>query len=383
MDKQVYITKCPDYSEASIARAVDECLAAFGGVAGIAGDSPKKILVKPNLLLPRGPEDNSTTHPAVVTAVARRFVEAGHSVVIADSCGGVYNKSILSTLYKKTGMEFAAEKAGATLNYDTSEVRRDAIDGEAVKEFTFIRPAVEADLIISVAKLKTHGMTYYTGAVKNLFGTLPGLAKVSMHQRFTKRERFCEMIVDIERTLRPAFSIIDGIEGMEGKGPSGGRTKKAGVMLAARNPHALDLAGCSVMGLDPRLAPTIVAGQKRGLAPKTADELEILGTPIGKVVTKFEPASSNSSAFIGLVPSFVRPFAEGLFFSYPKVDREKCVGCGNCARSCPREQIVVANGKATIYHDRCIKCYCCHELCPVKAISFTRRANKRGKTHES
>jgi|GEM_PF-775868 len=157
----------------------------------------------------------------------------------------------------------------------------------------------------------------------------------------------------------------------------------AGVMLAARNPHALDLAGCSVMGLDPRLAPTIVAGQKRGLAPKTADELEILGTPIGKVVTKFEPASSNSSAFIGLVPSFVRPFAEGLFFSYPKVDREKCVGCGNCARSCPREQIVVANGKATIYHDRCIKCYCCHELCPVKAISFTRRANKRGKTHES
>lgn len=329
-----------------------------------------RVLIKPNLLMRRTPDEATTTHPAFIASLVRAVKKRGGKVTIADSPGGPYTRAALRGIYAATGMGDMAEREQVTLNETTDAVERVNENGVRCHSFQIIRPVAEADVVISAAKLKTHAMTGYSGVVKNLFGSIPGLAKPEFHYRFPDKKDFGHMLVDLCETIRPTFSFIDGIVGMEGNGPSGGQPKAAGITGAALNPHALDLVMARIIGFSATEVPTLSAAIERKLCPAEIGALEVTGERVETLLTPFEKPDSASLDFMETIhmPAFLRKPLKRLFTPRPVIMRSACIGCGKCAESCPRHVITIRDKKAQIAYAHCIHCFCCHEMCPVKAI---------------
>lgn len=191
-----------------------------------------KIVIKPNLVMKRAPEDAATTHPALVEAVIRQLQQLGaQDITIAESSGGPYAEPLLKSLYETCGMAEAARRTGAKLNLGTGS-REIGGNGQVTRRFTVIDPIADADLILNLCKLKTHCMTVLSGAVKNLFGCIPGLMKPELHMRYPEKEDFCRMLLDLSAALPPVISFVDAVEAMEGDGPTGGRKSMWGLPSA-------------------------------------------------------------------------------------------------------------------------------------------------------
>jgi len=350
MENRVFIAKCKDYEQIQVNAAVDRVLDAFGG-AGAILNGRKKVLVKPNLIMPRKPEDAATTHPAVIEAVCAAFIKAGAEVSIIDSTGGPHTKMILRLLYGRTGMKEAAKNSGAKLSFNTKSKKVEYAEGRIMQKFDLLAPVVDADLVVSVAKVKTHGFQAMTGCVKNLFGCIPGMGKPMLHRKYAKREDFAGMLVDICGYIKPGFNILDGIYGMEGAGPTAGTPKYMGAILGGVSPYAADLALCFLMGLRTDSVYTIGEAAARRLAPENAGSLTWLGENPEEFRTNFKPAVNHKN---DNVPEIL----------------ENCTGCAECARICPMKCIKIIDKKAVITGKNCIRCYCCHEFCPAKSISL-------------
>ena len=186
----VAMVQADDYSQQTIERAVRRVFAELEISPELFRG--KNVLVKPNLLMRRRPEEATTTHPQVMRAVILRLQEMGaKQVVIADSPGGLYTPAQLRSIYSACGMQQVAEETGALLNLETGSARVPALDPKMCTEFNLIDPVRQADVIVSVGKLKTHCMTGLSGGVKNLFGCIPGLQKPQLHYRYQNRDDFC------------------------------------------------------------------------------------------------------------------------------------------------------------------------------------------------
>ena len=283
------------------------------------------------------------------------------------------NSPALKAVYRACGMAKAAEDSGAELNFDFGETTVPAAGrAEIAGEFKIGTYITGAELTINIAKLKTHTFMRMTAAVKNLYGAIPGLAKAAYHAKITERDRFGKLLCDLCDTVAPDFSVIDGIIGMEGEGPGTGDPKFAGVLIAAENPYAADLAAAAVIGLDKKRIPTVMEGIARGYTPESVQELSLSGAEPSAVAVRFEPPPMMSkSGLLSLLPGRLKAPIKRFVEPYPIVG-EKCIGCGDCARACPKHVIKIADKRAKIDHSGCIKCYCCHELCKYKAIGLRR-----------
>jgi len=348
MESRVYIAKCKEYSQEQVSDAVGRVLEAYGGAEAMLGGG-KRVLVKPNILIPKKPEDAATTHPAVVGAVCAAFIKAGAEVSIIDSTGGPHSKMVLRLLYGKPGMKVAAKQSGAKLSFDTTSRAVTYPEGKLLKEFELLTPVHDADLVISLAKAKTHSFQAMTGCVKNLFGCIPGMGKPRLHRKYPNREDFAAVLVDVCSRVNPAFSILDAVYGMEGAGPVSGDPKFIGAIVGGFSPYAVDLAQSYLMGMRTDSVYTIQETISRGLIPSDPKELTWLGDDPEPIRTSFKPAIGHKSDAI------------------PKI-LENCTGCGVCARICPMTCIEIAKKKAVIKEKDCIRCYCCHEFCPLRAI---------------
>lgn len=371
MDNRVSIVKCESYGEARA--AVDTALKPFGGMRAFVkpGD---RVVIKPNYVAGRKPGDAATTHPAFLNAVIRAVEEAGGIVIIVESPGGAYNATLLKSVYKECGAYEAVEGTSALLNLDCSFRTVHYSEGKTIKSAEIITPILDANVVISLPKLKTHSMTAYTGAVKNMFGVIPGTHKAEMHFRLKDRKPFCSMLVDLCECVKPELSIMDGIWGMEGNGPTSGTARHIGLVMAAANPHALDLAACRIINYEPDEVTTLKEGIVRGLIPDSADKLEIIGENIEELVIKdyVKPESHFNLLKLLNLPSSINSVVENLLSSRPKPDYSMCTGCGECARDCPTKVISMENGKPVIDKKRCIRCFCCQELCPAHAMKIYR-----------
>ena len=348
MDTRVFIARCDEYEKA--AEAVGRILEAFGGAETILNGC-KRLLVKPNLVMPRKPDDATTSHPAVVEAVCLAFIKAGADVTIIDSTGGPHNKMVLKLLYGKPGMTQMAKKIGVKLSYDTSIKTVPIPNGRVVNELELLTPVLDAQMVISIGKAKTHGFMSMSGCSKNLFGCVPGLGKPRMHRKLPNCEDFAGMLVDLCEFINPGFSILDGVWGMEGPGPTGGVPKRMNVIAGGISSYAVDLAQCHLMGLRRDIVYTIHEAASRGLAPEDPTQLTWLGDDPEPLRTNFKPALEHKT---DAVPTIM----------------DNCVGCGDCARICPQHCITIQDKKAVLDGKNCIRCYCCHEFCPAKAISL-------------
>jgi len=215
-----------------------------------------------------------------------------------------------------------------------------------------------------------------SGAVKNLFGTVPGLKKAEFHMRFPDKDNFADMIVDLCQTVKPTFNIIDGIVGMEGDGPGSGTPRQIGVLMAGENPYTIDMAMCAMMGFDPSVLPIQAAAIRRGIVPPQLPEGTVVGDLwLYKSLENFVLPQSYRIDFGDRVPRAIRwatPTVEKLLAPKPKIIKNKCIGCGQCRDICPQHTITIENKKAKINMTNCIRCFCCHEMCPVKAIDVKR-----------
>lgn len=332
-----------------------------------------KVVIKPNLVVRAEPDSGAVTHPLVTAAAAACLQELGASVLIAESSGGVYTQAALRSIYTGTGYTEMARQYEVELNYDCSSGELKAPDGLRCKGFTVITPVLEADVVVDICKLKSHCMTGLSGAVKNLFGCVPGLMKPELHCRFPEKPHFGEMLTDLCCAVKPEFCIVDGITAMEGNGPTGGHPRHMGVILSGRNPFAVDVACAELISMKPEEIYMLRSAMERGLSPRSAGELEVLGESLETYIQKdFVQPESKTSNFIEKLPRFLRPLATRLASPAPKIRKEECVGCGKCAESCPQHTIHIEDGKASIDYKGCIRCYCCHEMCPKHVIDIRR-----------
>ncbi len=372
----VYIKKQPDYSLPQVTGAVTEILQ-WGGIdKKINADTT--ILLKPNMLSKSSPDKAVTTHPVVVEGVINRLLSFGakaENITIADSSGGPQNPVVIAANYKGCGYTDVADRCGVNL-YTKLESTTVKTDGVMVKEFELLTPVVESDIIINLPKFKTHVMTAMSGAVKNLFGTVPGLKKAEFHMRFPDKDNFSNMIVDLAQTVKPHFTIVDGIAGMEGDGPGSGTPREFGVLLGGENIYYIDAVICNMMGFKITTPPIMTAAVKRGLVPMEIPQGTVQGdVEMYTTIDNFSMPKSYGVDFSHRVPRPIRwatPAVEKLLAPKPKINNAACIGCGKCRDICPQHTITVDKGKAKINMTNCIRCFCCHEMCPVKAIDVKR-----------
>lgn len=341
----------------------------------------QQVLIKANLLSKKKPEDGVTTHPMVIRAVCEYVIDQGAKAVIGDSPAGPFKVDSLQGIYAATGMLTAATQSGAELNYNVGYQTVTLKDYKTLERIELIDAVLEADVIIDVAKLKTHVMMTYTGAVKNLFGTVPGLTKASYHMKLQEPQHFANHLIDICQRVKPALSIIDGIVAMEGDGPSNGTKRKLGYLLGGQNPYELDYVACKLVGIEEEKVATIVESVKRGLLSKdqiTGDfgdkemnRLELEEKIRQLMIHPFQKPQVQSVNFLhGKIPRFLENFLIKHSKSKPVFVQSKCIGCGKCAQSCPAKIITIQNQKATTDLQGCISCFCCHEVCPVDAVEI-------------
>ncbi|MDV0443512.1 DUF362 domain-containing protein [Methanorbis rubei] len=364
--------RCDSYERDVVAAAVAKAVAAACGLPIVAG---KKVLIKPNLLSDAGPDSSATTHPEIVYAVCKMVLDAGGIPIIADSPGAgiVYTPRTLRRVYERSGITAAAADLGIEPSLDTEFSEISFPEGKVMKRFSIIRAATEADVIISVCKLKTHMFTGFSGAVKNTFGVVPGHDKAVFHSRFPKSDGFSEMLVDLNELIRPDFVVMDAVVGMEGNGPMGGEPKHCGYVFASSSIYALDVSAQRLIGMEPERIGTTAAAQRRGLldlnsVEEVGDEVVPI-TDFALPPTYFVP--QKNTWFRRMILS--RLFQMGKVYApAPHIVKEKCIGCRQCVRICPKKAVELREGKAVINLRNCIRCYCCHEMCQEKAIDLKR-----------
>lgn len=366
---EVAVVRCRDYGQDAVDNAVHEALNLIGGLAQWIkpGD---RVLLKPNILSSKPPEAGVTTHPAVIKAVIRAVQKAGGIPLIGDSSGGmIAGQSPTRVSLVTTGIQAAAEETGAqVINFDMAGVIESPNPGGRIPVYYIAKPILEADVVISLPKLKTHSATLFTGAVKNMYGTIPGFRKAEYHRMAPKPTDFAEVLVDIFARSRTKLAIMDGILAMEGNGPAAGPTRNLGLLVASSDCVALDAVASSIIGFRPQDIATTRVAAVRGLGEAELGKITVLGMPLAEAqVTDFE---LPSNAMMEIMPDFVIKGLLGVLKARPEVDPARCTGCEFCIQNCPVGVMRIQNKAPAIEYDKCISCLCCQELCPQRAVEL-------------
>lgn len=361
MASKVAVLRCKDYNRDTVFNAVHEILEMFGGI-GYFVKRNQNVLLKPNMLSAKEPEMGITTHPIFLEAVCREVQSVGGRVWIGDSPSGAIKG--VKRYWENTGFLEVAERTGAKLiNFEVGGIEIRKVGEE---RYHLARAVFEADVVINLPKFKTHGFSLFTGAIKNLFGTLPGLQKAILHKLYPHPRNFSRNLVNIYSVVPVALHLMDGVLGMAGNGPATGELKNVGLILCSADGVALDAVASHIMGFKENEIDAICLAMERGLGEGKLEEITIFGESLDSV--KLEDFSLPSNRLIKLVPQFLMRWAGKLIWIKPYTDQEKCTGCGVCSDSCPVKAITMEQGIPVMDYHICINCLCCNESCPEGAI---------------
>lgn len=364
---RVIIISCDTYADDQVLEAIQTGCDLLGGISMFAKPG-ERIVIKPNVLIGTDPDKGVTTHPAVFRAVGKLLKDTGASVLYGDSPS--FGKS--EPNLRKSGLKEVGDKLGFVMaDFDSGRPvsHKDAL---LVKKFVIANGVLDSDGLVSLPKLKTHGLVRFTGAVKNQFGCIPGLLKSQYHVKLPDPYDFATMLIDLNTLIKPRLYIMDGIVAMEGNGPRSGKLKRLNVLLLSSDPIALDAIACRIICLNPEIVPTSKPGEKAGLGTYHVENIELIGDAIESfldrsfTVNRTPPMPGSGSRF--------RAFLKNRITERPVIDKVKCTYCGTCITMCPVQPKAVDwykgdESKPPRYdYNRCIRCYCCQETCPDGAI---------------
>jgi len=358
MKTKVSIVKCKTYNPREVEGSVDKAFGLLGGMGSFVKKG-EKVLLKPNILSRRPPEDGVNTHVEVTRAVVRLVKYCGAVPVIGDNPGGsvtpkdAYECSGFSSLAREEGIEIL----------EGGNVKM--LRGVPISSYFF-----ECDKIISIPKMKTHNLMNLTGAIKNMFGAVSGLHKSQCHKRCPDPEEFADILVDVFELVKPHLVLMDGVIAMDGNGPAAGDLKPVGLLIAGQDSVAVDSVFSHLIGISPFDLVTIKEAYRRGLGEIKLENIDILGEKIKENLIK--GFKLPRSKLLLKLPKGVVSMLAGLVRFGPYINTELCKKCKICAESCPVSAITIDSRDSVIDSGKCIKCMCCHEVCPYKAVELRR-----------
>ncbi|KXB08801.1 hypothetical protein AKJ56_00250 [candidate division MSBL1 archaeon SCGC-AAA382N08] len=367
---EVASISCADYEINKLKRKMENSLSLIGGVEDFV-DSSDTVLLKPNLLSPKPPDSGIITNPNVVKSAIEIFQGRAAEVLVGESSGGVsgeFDSSLTDRGFQESGLEEVCSETEAYLiNFDRIECELISVSQGVGEDIPVPKPVLDADIVVSLPKLKTHAFTLFTGAIKNLYGCIPGMKKREYHKLYPNPKRFAEVIVDILQIIKPDLSIMDGVEGLHGNGP-GEKGKKfhMGVVMASSDLVALDTVAAGYLGFGDEDIPISKIAGDRDLGVNNSDKIEILGD-FDEPDEEFELPSGS---FLRILPNWILEPISASLKAKPKINSDNCALCEICLESCPQDAIYSDSGTARINIDDCIKCLCCHELCPKGAVEI-------------
>ncbi len=376
MDNIVAVKACDSYDEKKVYDAVKEGFSLLGGIEKFVKKG-QIVALKVNLVHKASPEEAVTTHPSVVLAVAKLIHEAKADCFIVDSAGGAYNQNAMMPIYKASGMLELNEKYGIKIN-DNYDSFNAPVNGRVSKTVPLLDALEKADVIFNLCKLKTHGFTGISNAVKNMYGAIPGLVKVEYHAKFPGLDTFNDNLYDIHNYYgkKLCLHISDAIIGMEGAGPTHGTPRKIGLLLMSSNPACLDTIGCKLMNVDPKTIPTIEEGIKYGYLDEDLNIKTVGDDYSNFVITNYQSIKPNKyTPFASAVPKVFQKLVTSWMTQRPVIPCKKCKGCSKCFNHCPMKAIEMRTDKkgkkyAHVDYNKCIRCYCCQELCPFGVVKI-------------
>lgn len=366
MNNKVSVRKCKEYEVHEVYNLISDIYKKTEG-PDVQG---KRVLVKPNILTDDDPAKCISTHPDVVEAMIRFLQSKGATVLVGDS-PAVHTQKFKG---EKSGIYKVCVATGAkwvdfTVNPVEKKLRKGKIRIAAVVD--------QVDLIISLPKFKNHELVYFTGAIKNTLGLVPGFNKAKQHALHQNRNGFGEFLVDLIETVTPDYFLMDAIMGMEGPGPGSGLPIKIGLLLGSTNPLALDMIASRIAGYNPMVVPTSKTALFRKNWLQSEDDINYDGPEISTIIKQGFikiPISSNNNIAMQFVMRRIK-FLKKLE-RRPVFIHENCTGCQKCVNICPVQAIQPLPSKKThivLTDSKCIRCFCCSEVCTDDAVEIRRK----------
>jgi uncharacterized protein (DUF362 family)/Pyruvate/2-oxoacid:ferredoxin oxidoreductase delta subunit len=324
----------------------------------LVGDKIKpgsRVLIKPNMLSAARPEDAVLTHPYLIKASVEYVLQKGARPQVSDSPAiGSFER-----ILKQNGTTDALQGLDVICVPFKNILEVDI--GKPYGRIEIARDALDADVIINLPKLKTHSQMLLTLAVKNMFGCIIGFKKSQWHMRAgVDTMAFARLLVSIHQAVVPTVSILDGILALEGEGPGKrGRPRKVGVLMGSVNSFAVDMAVCKMLGVDYEKVPTLKIACDDQLIPS----FEIDGTL--PQIRNFQLPGIGQLVF---GPPILQNFLRRHTLALPVCDQPLCELCGKCWTICPAVAIKEKTDKIEFDYGKCIRCYCCIEICPYGAL---------------
>lgn len=363
---KVVISKCESYELENLKKTIQESVEVIGGWGKFI-KKDQKVLLKVNLIGPKKAEKAATTNPEFVRAVGQLVKAQGAKVFVGDSSGGaIAGMAPTKKSFTVSGIEKVADEEGFTIvNFDEVGPLLVELSGNHNKDLYITKAFSEMDVVINLPKMKTHSMGIYTGAIKNLFGGIPGLRKALYHKNAPNPIDFGEVLADIHCAIdNMPLHIMDGVISMQGEGPTAGSPYPAAKILVSEDPLALDRIAIGMMGINPDRVSILGASIKRNIGEWHLDKIEVVGD--ASVLENYELPK-------GYTQNIIRDHSKvktviDFFKVVPVVNQKKCIGCDSCVDSCPVEAI--DRGTKLIDYELCIDCLCCHELCMSEAVDL-------------
>lgn len=321
----------------------------------------KTVLIKPNLLRASQASEGIVTHPAMLAAVVDKVESLDPASIIVGDNPGAFSYGANEASFKQTGLMAAAQGYYRNIGLDAVAVPFNAQYMETVR---ISRAVIEADVVISLPKFKTHGLTVMTGAIKNSYGVLPGAQKARLHKIAGSPGRFHELIVDVFKLRVPDLFIMDAVVGMEGNGPASPDLRDIGLILAADNAVAMDAVVATMMGLDPGRLRFLQKAADAGLGSWEMDDIELDGNLLRLKDFKLPPLGGEAI----FSNTEIQAFMESRIHLKPQADPNGCTACGTCVEQCPAEALSMVDDLPAVDMERCVTCFCCQEICPEKAM---------------
>lgn len=362
MSNRVAISRCKSYHLDEVTESIREVISntSFPCVKN------KKVLVKPNILSDAKTETGITTNPIVVEALINILKEEGAETIYLGDSPGLHSASFDA---HTCGIKDVCERTGTNWVDFTANPVMHKIGKHSLPMARIID---EVDIVISVAKFKTHQLMYSTGCVKNMFGSVPGLNKSSCHVKAPSRSAFADLITEIYKESKCSYGLMDGIIAMEGPGPANGNIRQVGLILGSADSYLTDYAQATIMGYRIEDIPILMAGKKKGYT-KLEPTYPLLDARELVIKDYKRVEIGKEKAIPALIKSnLLKPFHSLIIKirKTPTFRDDKCVLCKRCVDICPAKALDVVDNHITLNKSHCVRCYCCHEMCPKNAIDI-------------